>query len=55
MGAVGGVPPGQGGNMVGLNTVGASAGSGQVGMIGGAPGGAQVGQPMVMGMPSSQV
>ena len=48
-------PMGAGGaptNMVGLNAGGMTPGSVQVNMVGGA---AQVGQTMVMGMPSSQV
>jgi hypothetical protein len=51
MGA-GGAPTNQVGNMVGLNAGGMTPGSVQVNMVGGTP---QVGQTMVMGMPSSQV
>jgi hypothetical protein len=56
MGA-GGVPAGQAGGMVGLNTVGLTAGPGSVNMVGSgaAPGSAQVGPTMVMGMTASQV
>lgn len=51
MGA-GGAAAGQGGNMIGMNTTG----PGSVNMAGNsASGGAQTGQPMVIGMPSSQV